>query len=216
MTDQKSLHVHYGCGLDAPKEWDNFDISPTLRAQKIPIIGKLLTRSFHNVAFPENVRYGNIVKNLPGVDDNSCTAVYCSHTLEHLSLQDFRKALKNTYRILAPSGVFRCVVPDLEHAAREYVNALDNSDANASHEFLKTTMLGKSNRPKGLKAILQLLLGNSSHLWMWDHHSLAKELKDAGFRDVRPAKFNDSAHSAFVNVENEDRFQYAVAIEAIK
>ena len=37
----KKKYVQYGCGLSAPNEWINFDVSPTLRIQKIPIIGSL-------------------------------------------------------------------------------------------------------------------------------------------------------------------------------
>lgn len=88
----KDLFMHYGCGLDAPKEWLNYDASPTLRIQKIPIIGSLLKKKL-NVEFPENVLYGDIVKgiNLP---HNSCAGIYCSHVLEHLALNEFRIALK--------------------------------------------------------------------------------------------------------------------------
>jgi hypothetical protein len=31
------IYIQYGCGLSAPKEWTNFDVSPTLRIQKLPI-----------------------------------------------------------------------------------------------------------------------------------------------------------------------------------
>ena len=40
----KKIYVQYGCGLAAPKEWMNFDGSPTLRVQQIPIIGALLKK----------------------------------------------------------------------------------------------------------------------------------------------------------------------------
>ena len=36
------IYVQYGCGLSAPKEWINFDVSPTLRIQKTPILGSIL------------------------------------------------------------------------------------------------------------------------------------------------------------------------------
>ena len=110
------IYVQYGCGLSAPKEWANFDISPTLRIQNIPILGPIFKDKL-NTIFPKNALYGDIIKGLP-VNDNSCDGLYCSHTLEHISLNDFRKALINSYKILKPGGIFRCVVPDLELAAR--------------------------------------------------------------------------------------------------
>ena len=207
-------YAHYGCALTAPQEWDNFDVSPTLQIQQVPIIGRLLKNQL-NIIFPDNVKYGNIIKGLP-ITDNSCDGVYCSHVLEHLSLSDFRKALKNTYQILKPNGIFRCVVPDLETAAKTYVKALSDGDGKASIQFMNTTLLGKRNRPRGFKGFLEAFLGNSNHLWMWDHNSLMLELKVIGFRDIRPCKIHDCEDKMFNLVEKEDRFVNAVAIECKK
>ena len=77
------LYIQYGCGLSAPMEWRNFDASPTLRFERLPVIGQFYTKN--DKRFPTNVEYGDIVKGLP-VEINSCKGVYCSHILEHLSL----------------------------------------------------------------------------------------------------------------------------------
>lgn len=211
----KMQFVQYGCGLSAPTGWLNFDSSPTLRIQRHPILGRVL-KSKLNVIFPDNIKYGDIIKGLP-VADNSCDAIYCSHVLEHLSLEDFRLSLRNTLKILKPEGTFRCVVPDLEYAARTYINALDQTDANASLVFCgPDTLLGVEKRPQGFKGLMTSLFGNSHHLWMWDRVSLAKELEQAGFISIRQCSFNDSAITAFHEVEDEGRFINAVAIECRK
>lgn len=36
--------IQYGCGLSAPAGWRNFDSSPTLRAQRLPVLGARLHR----------------------------------------------------------------------------------------------------------------------------------------------------------------------------
>jgi hypothetical protein len=105
--------------LHAPKGWRNFDASPTLRLQRFPLIGGLFRRD-PNPAFPANVEYGDIVQGLP-IPDNSCTGLYCSHVLEHLSLSDFRLALRNSHRLLFDGGIFRFVVPDLEFSVNSYL-----------------------------------------------------------------------------------------------
>jgi predicted SAM-dependent methyltransferase len=64
----------------------------------LPILGTLFKRRL-NTILPKNVLYGDIVKELP-INDDSCDGLYCSHTLEHISLNDFRKALKNSFKIL--------------------------------------------------------------------------------------------------------------------
>ncbi len=217
-TNRKGLYVQYGCGLSAPVEWINFDTSPTLRIQKTPLLGSLLKNQLYCI-FPANVRIGDIIKGLP-VPDNSCAGLYCSHTLEHLSLNDFRTALKNSYAILQPGGLFRCVVPDLETYARQYVAELESGDTQASHRFLspwgERAMLGVESRPRGVKGFLGAMLGNSHHLWMWDHQSLADELTRAGFTNLRRCAFNDSADPMFRYVEDPNRFVSAVAIECSK
>ena len=207
-------YVQFGCGLSAPEEWLNFDISPTLRLQKTPIIGTLLKNKL-NTIFPDNVRYGDIIKGLP-VKDNSCDGLYSSHTLEHLALNDFRVALKNAYRILKEGGVFRCVVPDLEWIARTYVESLDSGNDEASLNFINTTLMGIKERPRSMKGFLSSFFGNSHHLWMWDSKSLSRELENVGFIEIRECKFNDSNDQMFKLVEDEGRFTNACSIECKK
>ncbi len=207
-------YVQYGCGLSAPDQWKNYDVSPTLRIQKIPVIGSLLRKQI-NVVFPANVLYGNIVKGLPVVD-NSCDGLYCSHTLEHLSLNDFRLSLKNSYKILKKGGIFRCVLPDIEFLARSYITELDNGNRSASIRFMEYSLLGIKERPEGFKGLVSSFFGNSHHLWMWDSKSLSIELAGVGFVAIRDCKFNDSEDDMFKFVESEDRFLNAVAIECRK
>ena len=204
-------YVQYGCGLTAPKEWLNFDVSETLRLQRIPFLGGVIKKR-SSVVFPDNVRYGDIVKGLP-VGDESCDGLFCSHTLEHLSLTDLRKALSNSYRCLRKGGIFRCIVPDLESAARRYIDELDRGNRNASIGFLEHTMLGLRERPRGLKQLLVSFYGNSHHLWMWDAKSLAQELQGAGFIDIRECGFGDCSDRMFGFVEEASRVRDSVALE---
>lgn len=205
------MFVQYGSGLKAPITWENFDNSPSLRLKRLPVVG-LLVRS---PAWPASVKVGDIVSGLP-VPDESCDAIYCCHVLEHLSLSDFRRALKNTYRYLRPQGVFRLVVPDLAQAINQYNTS---SLPDAAVTFLSSgTMLGTVDRPRGLLGLLRQVLGNSRHLWMWDYPSLAKELGDAGFVRVRRAYFGDSGIPAFTDVEDADRWNPSccVGVHAIR
>lgn len=110
-----SNQIQYGCGWSGPKNLSNFDASPTLRFECLPLVGKLFTKN--HARFPENVEYGDIVKGLP-VQPYSCACVYCSHVREHLSLEDLRKAQKNTDCLLKKGWVFRLVLPDLEYSLK--------------------------------------------------------------------------------------------------
>ena len=126
------MYIQYGCGFSAPEGWLNFDASPTLRFERLPLIGKLYTRNARR--FPENVRYGDITRGLP-IPEESCAGIYASHVLEHLALDDFDRALANTYRYLRTGGTFRLVVPDLHLLARTY---FDDPSETAAIKFIRT------------------------------------------------------------------------------
>lgn len=200
-------HVQCGCGLCAPSEWLNFDASPTLRLQRLPLIGRL--SAVRQPLFPQAVVYGDIVRGLP-LPPQSCRAVYCSHVLEHLSLADFRTALVNTRKILAKKGIFRLVLPDLRILAQRY--AADGSET-AAVRFMTDSGLGLPQRNRGAVGLLRSWLGNSQHLWMWDYPSLRKELETAGFSGIRAAQLGDSEDPLFAAVEDKSRWEDAIALQ---
>jgi len=203
-------YVQYGCGWSAPKEWTNFDSSLTLKWERLPILGLYTKNSRH---YPPNVRFGDIIKGLP-VPGESCRGVYASHVLEHLTLEEFHKALDNTRRILREGGIFRLVVPDLEWSAREYISRLDRAEPNPNAFFLRDTHLGCESRERGLLGFARTLFNTAAHLWMWDEISLTQALKDHGFREIRRCRFGDCEDPTFAYVEAQDRFENALAMEA--
>lgn len=207
-------YVQFGCGLNAPDGWLNFDASPTLRIQRLPLVGKIITRN--KVTFPPNVRFGNIVQGLPGIQPSSCDGIYCSHVLEHLSFNDCRRAIAMTFSYLKKGAAFRCILPDLEASIAEYNQMRADQREDASVQFMQAVMLGQVERAVGLKGLAVNLLGNSHHLWMWDRYALASELKKAGFSSVREAIYRDSADKQFHLVDDYARYNSAFALEAIK
>jgi predicted SAM-dependent methyltransferase len=205
--DSSSQYVQYGCGLSVAKGWRNFDGSPRLRIEKTPILGRVLTRN--SLLFPEEVDYGDVVKGLP-IAPGSCKGVYCSHVLEHLCLRDCQQALRNTLRVLAPGGIFRLVIPDLQASIQLYLN---NGSAQAASDFMRETCLGHETRQRGLMGMLSAWLGNSPHLWMWDFNSMREALEQAGFVQIRRAAFGDSEDPMFQNVEEKVRWDGCLGFE---
>lgn len=156
--------VQFGCGLSCPDGWVNYDSSPRLRLQRLPVLGRLMPAGPFG-RFPDAVRYGDIVKGLP-VADGSVRLLYCSHVLEHLALQDLRQALRNCARVLAPQGVFRLVLPDLEVLINGY---MDSRDATSAERFIRSTLMGAEARDRGIRGFVDGFLGNARHLWLWDY-----------------------------------------------
>lgn len=203
-------YVQYGCGFSAPLGWINFDASPTLRFERLPAIGKLYTKNAQR--FPYNVQYGDIVLGLP-IEDDSCDLIYCSHVLEHLALEDFHTALRNTHRYLKPGGLFRLVVPDLACLVERYRSSRDPL---ASVAFITETLLGEEKRPRSLSGLLKTWLANSGHRWMWDEPAMIAKLAEHGFRNMRRAAKGDSSNRRFLDVEDPARFVDALAVECTK
>jgi SAM-dependent methyltransferase len=212
------IYVNYGCGLSAPQNWLNFDASPRLRLERTPVIKQLVRVKF-GLLFPPNVLYGDVTKRLP-VETGTADCVFCSHVLEHLSSTDVDRALRETFRILSPCGIFRLVVPDLQVRATSYVNSAAEEASDACDRFLQSTLLGDETRAMSVSGMIRDLLGNSAHRWMFDFAGMRARLLKTGFIEVRRCSFGDAKHPAFRDVEEWERFfdndAPELAIEAVK
>jgi hypothetical protein len=58
IDDTESVYVQHGSGSSAGEGWLNFDTSPTLRIERIPVVGMLVSRTFsgNTLRFPPSVR----------------------------------------------------------------------------------------------------------------------------------------------------------------
>lgn len=207
-----SLNIQYGAGLCGPAHWKNYDSSPMLRLQRTPLLN-LLPMARNGAPYPKTVIFGDVVVGLP-VANGTADLVYCSHTLEHLSLEDCRIALRKTWQMLKPGGVFRAVLPDIHIICQEYLQEADKSPE-AAHRFIRNTHMGLEATPRGLQRI-RMMFSRDAHLWMWDYPAMSSELTAAGFVSVRRAYFGDSLHKDFAEVESLGRWQGALGFEAQK
>lgn len=199
------IRVHYGCGDKIGASWSNFDASPMIRIERLPLIGTTLKKlAGGGTPFPQQVRYGNIIDG-PLVPEGTAHCVFASHVLEHLSLTDARQAIRNTLLMLRPGGVFRLIVPDLRSRAEIYLRDLQLGDSEAASNFMRYSLLGAEERPSGVRALRKLFSG-SSHLWMWDVLSMTAELERCGFVGIRECRFGDAEDPAFAELEVEARF----------
>jgi hypothetical protein len=211
-TSKKKRFVHFGCGTCAPSSWSNFDAGPAFwLGYRFPFLkSHLVKRGFP--AYPGNIEYGDVIKGLD-VERESASAIYCSHVLEHLSLEDLRTTLRNVYMYLVPGGTFRFVLPDLEWLAKRYVQS---SDSEAASRFMRETWLGTEALPKGISGLLRTVFGRSAHLWMWDYKNITEELKAAAFINIRRAQFHDNPEGHFREVEDAGRWENCLGIECKK
>jgi len=193
--------LNVGCGKCAPPDWHNIDASPRAMIASIPFLGRLLPGSF-----PASVKYGNIIRGL-SLRPESCRAIFCCHTLEHLAYRDALRALTNIFSLLSPDGAFRVIVPNMRILARDYI---EHTEDDAASRLMRWSGLGEETIPSPMAR----LFGNSRHRWMWDEKSLAQVLRNTGFTNIRSCAFGDN--SVFQQVESADRYDFSVALEAGK
>lgn len=72
--------------------------------------------------FPNVNVVHDIEKTLP-FEDNSVEHIYTSHALEHCTMDAVPKMLKDWYRVLAPKGTIKIIVPELEGCVRNFLDA---------------------------------------------------------------------------------------------
>jgi Methyltransferase domain len=208
-SQRTSNYIQFGCGLCAPATWRNFDAGPAFWIERnLPVLKPaLLKRGFPD--YPPNIEYGDVIKGLP-VAPGSAAAVYCSHVLEHLALDEFRTTLRHVFTYLQPGGTFRFVLPDLEGLVGAYATS---QDADAASRFMRDSYLGLDSQAKGMSRLLRMLFGRSAHLWMWDEKSMTRELADAGFLDIRRARMGDNPDPRFSDVEDAGRWENCLGME---
>lgn len=132
--------LNIGCGRRFHPEWVNLDL----------------------YAADPSVIVHDITQPLPFGEDHF-DVVYHSHVLEHMSRHDAQALLHECYRVLKPQGRLRVVLPDLEHSARLYLEALEavlqrpSSVEEEHYEWAVLNLLDQLVRTTQGGAMLELL-----------------------------------------------------------
>lgn len=101
--------LNLGCGCRRHADWTNVDLVPA----------------------GSDVIACDLRRQLPFAA-GSFEAVYAAHVLEHLEPVEARRLVAQAHRLLAPGGVVRIVVPDLEGIVRAYLASLERAAGDAS------------------------------------------------------------------------------------
>jgi len=211
--------INLGSWAHAPEDWINIDgswnawLSQHPRLRRVAEKAGVLPAWASDTEWPDNILVHDLRKPLPFPDEHA-GAVYGSHVLEHLYLEEAEALLRECRRVLRPGGVLRLVVPDLRAAVDEYVSA---GDADLLNERLA---LRERYPPSGNPAyrIYSSLKDFHSHKWMYDARSLASRLEAAGFEDVLEMGYLESRIEAIEAVELRHRVidEHGVCIEGVR
>lgn len=207
-SECKKLHI--GCGLNTPADWLNVDGSwNAWLSVKAPFVRRIM--DFLRLA-PANLlhvdRTGvdmvfDVRRPLPFAD-NFFRYVYASHLLEHLHFSEAVTLLHECWRVLAPGGIARFMVPDLNDMAGRYLAGECGEDGTLPADVFMRNLSVRSKTPlRGIfpYRIYSALKDFHSHKWMYDAASLIAHMREAGFADVREMQVGESAIPGIVGIE---------------
>ena len=223
--------LHLGCGLNVVEGWLNVDGSWNARLAKYPRLRRALAaahvipRESAKVEWRGDLRILDVREPLP-LATGSYDAIYASHLLEHLYLDDAARLLRECYRVLRAGGVLRLVVPDLKAIVREYNGELPFHN---SSEWGSMTSADRMNRrllfrgpspPKGniLLRVYAALKDFQTHKWMYDAESLVAHVRSVGFEEAAERGFLESRIPDIDRIEHPGRVLggEGICVEAVK
>jgi SAM-dependent methyltransferase len=212
-----SGRMNLGCGPDAPAGWLNVDGSWNAWFAHHPHLREGLRRigiiNAQNQGAQWRVRpvVHDLRKPLP-FPENSFSAIYGSHVLEHLYRVEASALLAECKRVLQPGGVLRMVVPDLQFMVLDYVKRRNGGSAEAdwwsAAESLNQKLGFRSAEPPRGNAWFRFYAvwkDFHSHKWMYDSDSLSHALEVAGFDPVARKEFRCSEIPGIEEVEDPGR-----------
>jgi SAM-dependent methyltransferase len=218
-VSEAGLRLNLGCGEQTPEGWLNLDSSPGARLARRPLLFRTLRLLLPNRLLPAeswlgaDVRHVELTKRWP-FGDGSVEAIYSSHFLEHLELEEARHVLGEAHRVLRPGGRIRLVVPDLAAMVDQYLREREESPAEAAAHFRSNTGFFEKAPPRSLS---EYLLWNTrrrhNHQLLHDEGLLRAELERAGFDDLARRACGDSDIPGIESIDWPDRFENALCLE---
>lgn len=141
-------------------------------------------------------RYLDLTRAFP-TGPSSVDYVYADNVIEHLTLDLGRAALRNCWNALRPGGRIRIATPDLETAARAY---LERSDLGTSHLDRHRRFGYQADHWNDLLRITFVYHGHHEG-YIYDEASLTEELLRAGFVDIQRQTAGQSNDPEFKGLE---------------
>lgn len=230
------LKLHLGCGLNTPMGWIHLDGSQNARLAKYPVVRKaleylsILPKSQTTIPWSPDILIHDLRKPLP-FEDDSLSAIYSSHTLEHLYLEQAKCLLQECFRVLEPGSVLRMVVPDLRAILLEYMGESSFGDAVGKAEVIKRHSVCRADRvnqrlllrspepASGIFSKIHTTLNDfHSHKWMYDAESLCMYFKRAGFAEVQEMACHQSRIEGIEEIEVPGRVLNGagICVEGVK
>ncbi len=171
------IKLHLGCGRNILNGWVNTDSKKSL----------------------ERCEYLDVTKKFP-YKDNSVDYIFSEHMIEHISLQDGKFMLEESFRILKNGGKIRISTPDLKF----FIELYNDNKTDLQKKYIDYTV----NHPAydvstGIDTyVINNFVRAWGHVFIYDEKVLKDLLELVGFTKVKSYLINESEDENLKNLEN--------------
>lgn len=181
------MRLNVGSGPESLPGWVCIDRSPSARLDRVPGAKSLLFRlglinQEQLRRWPRDIVLLDIRRPLP-FPSATVEAIYSSHTLEHLYLNDARAFLREAGRLLSAGGVLRLALPDGEQVARDLLERRAPDEVEPGLHYNRRLLSHPEVAPHGVRRVMALFSG-STHRWQPTRGLIRHLLEEAGFSEI--------------------------------
>lgn len=169
------LKLNLGCGnkiYEREGGWVNVDvIEPNIA---VDIIGDITNDQCESGS--ESPKFHqSLLQELKYIDDEVADEVHAYHVIEHFYRSEVPEVLKEWKRVLKPNGLIVLEQPDILKCAANFLTGMTRGDNTLIHNMGILGFYGDGTPEEPYMG----------HKWGWFPETLANELVNAGFVDVK-------------------------------
>jgi len=173
----RSLKLHLGCGTVRLDGWVNIDLPARARALETP----------------PDLRW-DVRRRLP-FGDGAARLVYHEHLMEHLTVDEGTRGLRDWLRVLEPGGVLRIATPDLEYLVDRYRAGWRDQAWLRQPEY---AFIGTRAE------MLNVAFRWWDHRYLYDGEELERRMREAGFGTIRRCAYRASGVPELAGLETRE------------
>ena len=147
----------------------------------------------------------NVTDGLP-FEDSSVEVIFSSHFIEHLTFEEGINFLKECHRVLRPDGILRISCPDMKLWIDKLYESKDKDffetyKSQLDIPYWENYLYSFKDNVKTNIQVLNSMIFNWGHKWMWDYESLKLQLESIGYHSVEQKEHLKSDIHIIENIE---------------
>jgi len=171
----QKVKLHVGCGTNYYRGWINLDNNSDNNITKVDV--------------------NHDMRNPMPFPDCSVDFIYNEHFMEHLTVGEGQRVIKEFMRTLKKGGVLRISVPDLEKTVDKYLHVELKDDP-----VVQRFGLGWKTKAERINMAFRAW----GHKWLYDAEELERRLREAGCVNIKKCGFMHSDYEELRNLETRD------------